>query len=161
MTARNKTTLLANMDSNLPGKGVMGSYYRAIIELRTLLTDILDSIPNEVSEPTVKTRSLSLAHDSDASIDIGDALPAGSQVVGYASRIDTTFNGTAPTIEVGDAVTSDAVMADTVLDLTGAADTGASSLIVPVEYAAATQLVGTYAADGSTAGAAKIIVFYV
>lgn len=161
MTAKNKTTLLSDMDNNLPVKGVFGSYYRVIDKIRTLLTDILDSVPNEVSSAAVKTRSLSLVFGSDASIDIGDVLPAGSRVVGYASRIDETFDGSAPTVEVGDGTVSDAIMADTVLDLTGAADTGASSLIVPVDYAAATQLVATYVADSSAAGAAEITIFYV
>jgi len=161
MTARSKATLAANLAAELPTKGIGGSYYRTLSKIKAWLADMLDSSNNEADSPSVKTRSLSLAHDSAASVDIGDALPAGSRVVGYAARVDETFDGTAPTVTVGDGTTADAVMADSALDLTGAPASGASSLIVPVDYAAATQLTAAYVADGSAAGAAEITILYV
>jgi hypothetical protein len=161
MAAKNKATLLSDLDAQLPVKGSFGTYYRVVDILRKWMTDLLDSVPNEVSEPAAKTRSLSLAFDSDASIDIGDPLPAGATVIGYVARIDTAFDGSAPTIEIGDAVASDAIIDTTVLDLTGAPDSGAADLIIPVSYAAATQLTAAYVADGSAAGAAEVTILYV
>jgi hypothetical protein len=168
MTAKSKAALAADLAAELPTKGVGGSYYRTLSKIKAWLTDLLDSVNNEddapsvkASEPLVRAVSASLAHDSAASVDVGDALPAGSRVVGYAARVDETFNGTAPTVTVGDGTTADAVMADDALDLGGAAGSGASALIVPVDYAAETQLIATYVADGSEAGAAEITIFYV
>ena len=69
--------------------------------------------------------------------------------------VTTAFNGTAPTLKVGDAGDDDRLIATTDADLK---TVGMYEIPGAYTYASETPIVGVYAADGSTAGEALIIL---
>ena len=92
--------------------------------------------------------------DTGASIDFG-AVPAGSIVIPRLVSVLTAFDGSSPTIKVGDAGDDDRLIVVGDADLTA---TGITSIDRPHHYAAETVITATYAADSSTAGAASIVL---
>lgn len=107
--------------------------------------------------PCVTVKSIALAF-GDSSPVAGFTLPANAVVEKVRVYVDTAFNGTAPTMSVGISGTVSKYMPATSLDLktTGTydytpglvADVGTNAIIL------------TYAPDSSSAGAARVEVFY-
>lgn len=81
--------------------------------------------------------------------------PAGRYIVRYTVKVVTPFNGTAPTLILGDGGSTNRLAALGDIDLKTA---GIYTGYVMYQYAAATALIGTYVADSSSAGQAIILL---
>ena len=100
-----------------------------------------------------------LAYD-DSSPKAMFTKPADSIITNIQVIIDTAFNGTAPTLSIGISGTVSKYMATTQNDLKGAAGTIFEVCPGLEAEAGAEDLIATYSADSSSAGSARILVFY-
>lgn len=108
----------------------------------------------------VKVDSTNLAFGSSSPVAMF-TKPAGSLVRMVKVIIDTPFNGTSPQLSVGITGTTSKYMPTTAVDLKAAATTVFEyDAGLPVEVGSEA-LIATYAADSSSAGAARIEVEYV
>lgn len=88
---------------------------------------------------------------------IGTPSAANSIISKVIVKVTTAFDGTAPLLDIGVSGTVDAYMDQTEIDLT----TIGTYVVDLFELdAGPTAIIGTYAADSSTAGAASILVKY-
>lgn len=107
--------------------------------------------------PAVKMESTALAFGSSSPVTMF-TLPADNLVEKIQVYVDTAFNGTAPTMSVGYTGSTSAYMPATAVDLktTGLYEyhplVAISGSTVALEIA--------YSADSSSAGAARVVVFY-
>ena len=99
----------------------------------------------------------SLAFGTSTPLNIGSAV-TGTVAFKWHVVVTTAFDGTTPTLDVGVSGTTDAVADQTEIDLT---TVGVYSGTASLDISSSTQIIGTYAADSSTAGAAEIVVEYV
>jgi hypothetical protein len=106
---------------------------------------------------TVQCKTFNLLFNSSASINVGSALPANSTVLAVSINVTQIFNGTSPTVSIGDAGDSDRFMLATGNNLKEVALFVAENSYV---YSLSTQVIATYVASGSSTGAAQIIVHY-
>lgn len=106
---------------------------------------------------TIQCKTLNLAFDSSGSLNIGAALPANATALTVSVNVTQAFNGTSPTITIGDAGDADRLMTAVGNNLKEAALFIAENSYL---YSLSTQLTATYVASGSSAGAAQIIVHY-
>lgn len=90
-------------------------------------------------------------------LNIGAVVPSGARAIQAIVSVGTPFNGTAPTLLLGHAGDTDAVAAAAEIDLKTA---GVYIIDCYVKYGSETQIIATYAADSSSAGAADIEVLY-
>lgn len=96
--------------------------------------------------------------DQGSTVNIGDAVPAGGTVLGWMVQTDTIFDGTTPTLDIGDSGDDDAVGDQTEIDLeTAGLDTGDCW----VEYVSQTQIIGTIGGSSATQGAGTILIKYI
>ncbi len=85
-------------------------------------------------------------------------LPANAVIAWVKVIVDTAFNGTAPTLSIGVSGTTSKYMAATEIDLK---TTGIYEVDPGLTADGSTNaLIGTYSADSSSAGAARILVAY-
>jgi len=119
----------------------------------------VDIGPASAETKILKTVRQSLVFGSGASVNIGGTfqLPIGARSCKATVSVATPFNGTAPTLKLGDAGVTDNIMKTTEINLKVAGTYVADCYNV---YAAPTQLVATYVADSSAAGAAEIEIEY-
>jgi len=106
---------------------------------------------------TVQCRTVNLAFDSSGSINIGAALPANATALRVSINVTQAFNGTAPTVTVGDIGDTDRLMTAVGNNLKDATLFVAENSYL---YSLSTQLTVTYVASASGSGAAQIIVHY-
>jgi hypothetical protein len=85
-------------------------------------------------------------------------LPANGYISKIEFNVDTAFNGTAPTASIGIAGTTSKYMAATQVDLKTVGQYEVNPGIIPGGSTEA--LIITYAADSSSAGAARVVVHY-
>lgn len=106
-------------------------------------------------KPTVDTTSLAFGTASPLAL---FTLPANAVINWVKVIVDTAFNGTAPTLSIGISGTLSKYMAATEVDLKTAGvyevDPGLASV------GSTEALIATYAADTSSAGAARILIEY-
>lgn len=102
-------------------------------------------------------RSLALANDSSATENIG-ATVTGTAAFRWQVNVTTAFDGTSPTLELGVSGTTSAITPSSEIDLTSI---GQYTGICHLDVSGLTQMIATYAADSSTAGAALIIVEWI
>lgn len=105
----------------------------------------------------VQGRSADLAFGTASPFNIAGTVPANARVLGVTVSVTQAFNGTAPTLIVGDAGDTDRFMPAAEIDLK---TVGTYYAKVSHLYSVETQITGTYVADGSAAGAANILVEY-
>lgn len=111
------------------------------------------------NNPVVESTSLAYGSTSPLAM---FTLPANAVVMECKVVVDTPFSGgTAPSLSVGISGTTSKYMGSTQVDLTAAAGTVYSVDPGLQPDASSEDLVATYAANSSTAGAARIIVTYV
>ena len=103
--------------------------------------------------------STTLAFDSASPLALF-TLPANAVVERIKVIIDTAFNGTAPTLSIGIAGTVSKYMATTQIDLKGTAKDVYETHPGEVASGGTEALIATYAADSSSAGSARIEVYY-
>ncbi len=95
---------------------------------------------------------------SDSTVTIG-AVPKNAVIIGTEVLVTTAFNGTAPSLTVGNSATADAYVAAG--DVTETA-TGLTSVAKGEKVSADTDVIATFTQAGdTTAGAATVIVRYV
>lgn len=113
-----------------------------------------NQLDNVTVSGTVNYRTGTLADDTTSPLNIG-ATVTGTLAFRWQVIVTTAFDGTAPTLDLGTSGDTDAIAANSAIDLS-IVDTysGVSSL----DISSSTQVIGTYVADGSTAGAATIII---
>ena len=111
------------------------------------------------TDACVKVDSTSLAFGASSPVAMF-TLPANAVVHKVQVVIDTAFDGTAPTMSVGVAGTTSKYMGTGDVNLKGTAEDVYE--VTPGKIAVGTTeaLILTYAADGSSAGAARVLVFY-
>lgn len=97
------------------------------------------------------------ALDDASPISLG-MIPACARVIARRVIVEETFDGSAPTIVIGDAGTADRLMTDSDSDLTAVADYEVRE--PAVLYADETELLATLVPDSSTQGAGVILVEY-
>lgn len=111
-----------------------------------------------VSGSQMNVVSTNFTYQSTSPINIGSALPANSIVLKAIVNIDTAFDGTTPTLEIGTSGDTDAIHTQSSTDLTD------NDLYISDEYfdvgASATQIIGTLSVTSATAGSGKILLFY-
>lgn len=98
-----------------------------------------------------------LVFGTSSPLNIGSAFAAASRVLSAYVKVTTAFDGTAPTLDIGVSGDTNQVMDNTEVDLT---TVGLYKIDCLENFSAADQLIGTYAADSSTAGAATIEIVY-
>lgn len=103
----------------------------------------------------VKTREASLAFGTSSPVNIGTTVPQYGRVLRVYVNVTQAFNGTAPTVKVGDGSDDDRYMTIAENDLK---NTGVYVVDTFYMVPAETQILATYAADSSSAGAATIFV---
>lgn len=94
---------------------------------------------------------------SAATLNIGAALPLGAIAKKVIVSVTQAFDGTSPTLDIGDAGDANRLMDNAEIDLK---TVGLYVSDVYNLYGAATQLQAAYAADSSTVGQADILVEY-
>lgn len=102
--------------------------------------------------------SANFTFESTSPFNIGSALPANSIVLKAIVNVDTAFDGTTPTLEIGVTGNTTAIHSDVSTDLTD------NDLYISDEYydvgASAAQIIGTLSVTSATAGSGKIILLY-
>lgn len=108
------------------------------------------------AKDSLQYKKVDFTFETSSPFNIGDALPSGADVVGWMVKVDTTFDGTTPTLDIGDAGDDDAIAPDTQIDL-GTADLYAGDCWVDES---STQVIGTLALSGATQGAGSVLIKY-
>ena len=88
------------------------------------------------------------------------SIPAGATVLSLKVAGLTAFDGTAPTLKVGDAGDDDRFVEEVDVDLLEAVVPWVSDFPSYHKYVGATDVVATINPDGSTAGAVDVVVEY-
>lgn len=104
---------------------------------------------------TVDNTALAFGTSSPATM---FTLPANAVITSISVIVDTAFDGTAPTVSVGVSGTASKYMPATAVDLKTAGEYEYHPGVAPEGTTNA--LIATYSADGSSAGAARILVHY-
>jgi hypothetical protein len=115
-----------------------------------------DTIPGGVTNmEQVDDTTLAFGDSSPVSM---FTKPAGAKMTCVVVYVDTAFNGTAPTLSIGITGTLSKYVATTEIDL----KTAGTYIIYPdADVAVGSEaIIGTYNADSSSAGAARIEMFY-
>jgi len=112
--------------------------------------------PAAAASAVTKSFRADLEDDTGSPVAIGTPA-ANSVITKVIVRVNTAFDGTAPTLDIGVAGTVDKYMDQTEIDLTA---TGTYVVDLYEADVAGTAIIGTYAADSSTAGDADILVKY-
>lgn len=97
-------------------------------------------------------------NDADGVINISNLVPANAIVLKVKQQVSQAFNGTTPTIKIGDAGDDDrfATVLESCIDMVGIYVSETYHL-----YGTDTQVIATLAKGGSTAGQVNIVVEYV
>ena len=106
----------------------------------------------------IKFVTVDFAYDTSSPFNIGSAVPDASTVIKFMVQVDTIFDGTTPTLSIGDAGDTDRIATTAEIDLETA---GLYTDDKWVEYASSTQLTGTLTVSGATAGAASVVIMYI
>lgn len=118
----------------------------------------VDIGPNSALSNVLRKRSVTVDfNDSDGAINIGAVVPVGAIVTRVKANVTQVFNGTTPTLKVGDAGDDDRLMTDqqVCIDVVGLYVT--ENLHT---YGSATQLIATLAKGSSTQGQVDVCVEY-
>jgi hypothetical protein len=111
------------------------------------------------TEDKVGVNETVLSYDTTSPLSLF-TLPINAIVDKIRVVIDTAFNGTAPTLSIGISGTASKFMASTLNDLKGSVGDVYECHPGVAAEGGTQALIATYAADGSTAGSARIQVFY-
>jgi len=116
--------------------------------------DIGPSTASSLAKIT-KTREVSLVFGSAGTLNVGAVIPIYGRVLRVCVNVTQTFNGTAPTVTVGDSGDADRFMTGAENNLKALGPCWIDTFfMVPAE----TQITATYTADSSSQGAATIFV---
>ena len=116
----------------------------------------VDVGPAAAASAIIKSLRSALVFGTSSPLAIGTPA-ANSVITKIIVKVTTAFNGTAPLLDIGIAGTTDLYMDRTEIDLNAI---GTYIVNLYELDGAGTAMIGTYAADSSTAGAASIFVEY-
>jgi hypothetical protein len=102
-----------------------------------------------------KTREVALVFGSSASVNVGTVIPIYGRILRVCINVTQAFNGTAPTVTVGDGSDADRFMTAIENNLKA---TGCYWIDTFYMMPAETQILAAYVADSSSQGAATIFV---
>lgn len=102
--------------------------------------------------------SQAITFETSGTFNIGSAVATAKRILSVRVIVDTLFNGTTPTLEIGITGTTDLLMATTDNNLK-LSDSYAKDPVYVTS--GSTQFIGTYVADSSSAGAGIIVIEYV
>jgi hypothetical protein len=105
----------------------------------------------------VLQRTVDIAYTDSGAINVGAAVSANGRVSGIWINVTQVFNGTTPTLTVGDAVGADRYVTTAEVDLK---TVGLYKLDASHLYSVSTQVTATLVPDSSTTGAANITLHY-
>ena len=114
----------------------------------------LDAVSSSNGMPYV---SAALAFGTSSPLNVGSAVTS-TLAFRWSVAVTTAFDGTTPLLDIGVSGTTDAIADQTEIDLTAV---GVYSGTASLDISSSTQIIATYAADSSTAGAAQIVVEYI
>ena len=103
-----------------------------------------------------KSLRADLAHNSAASVTLGN-MPANGGAFRVVVNVTQAFNGTAPSLQIGDGVSAARLMSSAEVNLKAVGTYVADCYY---RYASATDILAAYSADTSTAGAATVEVLH-
>lgn len=106
----------------------------------------------------VKFEKVAFAYDTSSPVNVGDAVPAGGTVLGFMVNVSETFDGTTPTLDIGESGDTDSVAANTLIDLE---TVGLYTGDTWVECSSSTQIIGTITVSSATQGAGTILIKYI
>ena len=96
-------------------------------------------------------------YTDNGTVNIGSALPANAEVTKVIVNVDTVFDGTTPTLEIGDSGDTDRLMASAGIDLE---TVGTYVTDLFNAYGSSTQVTGTLTLTSATQGSGTVIVEY-
>lgn len=117
----------------------------------------VDIGPAPAESKLVKTTRASLAFGTSSPLNVGSAVPDNASVSKIVVKVTQAFNGTAPTVTFGISGLPAQLAAANEVDL---GTTGVYVIECYQNYPTSSQVIATYAADGSSAGAASIEMQY-
>jgi hypothetical protein len=113
--------------------------------------------PISETAKTDKNELATILFNSSSPVDIGAVLPSGAIVKKVIVSVSQAFDGTAPTLTIGDVGDTDRLMLDAEIDLK---TVGVYVSDIFHLYGANTQVTGTLVPDSSTVGQASVLVEY-
>lgn len=105
----------------------------------------------------LQQRTVDIAYTDSGALNVGAAVSANGRVLSVYINVTQVFNGTVPTLIVGDAGDTDRFVLTTEVDLK---TVGVYKLDMAHLYSVSTQVIATIAPDGSTTGAANVTLVY-
>lgn len=128
------------------------------IAYRSTIKTFVDNAITAALENSSATRSVSLAYNSGATVNIGNVIPASGIVTRALVNVSTVFDGTTEsTMEIGDGTTADAVAPSGWIDLR---QQGIFEITAYAQNVTQSQYEISYNADGATQGSADITIEY-
>ena len=121
-------------------------------------TDLVTKSQLDAIDTSIKYVTVDFAYDSSSPLNIGSALPANATVLRSRVKVDTTFDGTTPTLAIGISGSTTDIMSTTDNNLQTA------TLYVKnnwVEYVSSSQLIATITVSGASQGAGSILVEFI
>ena len=122
--------------------------------------DALNTLLGLSAAGCVQRAFMSIPYTSSGVVNIGSALPANSIATKVQAHVETEFNGTSPTLKIGDTDLDNRFVAIGDLDLTALDEL----LVVPVQkkYTSSKQMIATIVPGaGGTKGVVDIIIEYI
>lgn len=137
-----------------------GRYASARGATATGATDLITRTQMDALDANSMIRVLSVDFDYETSspFTLGDVLPGGSTVLGWRVNITTVFDGTTPTLDIGDVDTDDNIATVSSADMEA---TGTHSDKTWVEYEEDIQIYGTLNLSSATQGAGTLSIDYI
>jgi hypothetical protein len=105
-----------------------------------------------------KFESVDIAYNSAATVNLGNAIPTGSKIISFMINVTQVFNGTTPTITLGKTGNTTLLATAIESDLVSVGLNGGSCYYLT---SGSEQMLVTYSASSSTAGACSVIIEYV
>jgi hypothetical protein len=106
----------------------------------------------------IKFEKVAIAYDDSSPVNIGDAIPNGGTVIGFMVNVSEVFDGTTPTLDLGESGDTDNIAAAAQIDLE---TVGLYAGDAWVEYTSETQAIATITVSGASQGAATVLIKYI
>lgn len=120
-----------------------------------------DTIEHSTGTLSVKDgmryRKVDFAYDTSSPFNIGDALPVNAIVIGWMVQVDTTFDGTTPTLSIGDSGDADGIATTAQIDLESAGLNVGDAWVDE----SSTQVTGTLTVSGASQGAGSLMIKFI
>jgi len=122
----------------------------------TIIADHLAAIDDEI-EGSNKVFVTNVAYDSSTPVTLISSCPNGSHILEVMARVNTTFDGTTPTISIGVAGSTSAIASTSDIDLTTTAE-NPQTLSTWYTMSSTEDVICTLSVSGATQGSVDIAV---